>query len=188
MNNMTNMTAIKRAVVCAACIALCCVLPVAFHSVGLGSVLSPMHLPVLLCGLVCGGWYGLFCGLAGPLLSSMLTGMPGAMGLMTMVPELMAYGLFSGLAMKLVRTRSLYADMYISLITAMVLGRIVGGIAQVVTIRLMVIDLAYTAYIWIQSYFVVSFPGIVIQLILVPAVTLMLMKAKVIPTRYPKIA
>ena len=185
---MNNMTAIKKTVVCAACIALCCVLPVALHSVGLGSVLSPMHLPVLLCGLVCGGWYGLFCGLAGPLLSSMLTGMPGAMGLMTMVPELMAYGLAAGLAMKLIRTRSLCADIYISLIIAMVLGRVVGGIAQITVIQLMGLQTAFGIGIWVNSYFVGTFPGIISQLILIPALTRTLMNAKVIPARYTKIA
>jgi len=52
---MTTMSASKRTTLCAVCIALCYVLPIAFHSVGLGSILSPMHVPVLLCGLICGG-------------------------------------------------------------------------------------------------------------------------------------
>lgn len=185
---MSKMPSVKRTVVCAVCIALCCILPMAFHTIGLGSVFSPMHLPVLLCGLVCGGWYGLFCGLAGPLLSSLLTGMPGPMGLMTMVPELMAYGLAAGFAMKLIRTHSLVADIYIALITAMVLGRIVGGIAQLVVIQVMGLDSAFGIVIWLNSYFVGTLPGIISQLLVIPVLTLTLMKAKVIPARYPKIA
>ena len=58
------MSKIKKACICAICIALCYVLPVALHSFALGSILSPMHIPVLLCGLVCGGFYGAFCGIA----------------------------------------------------------------------------------------------------------------------------
>ena len=69
------MSKIKKACICAICIALCYVLPVALHSFGLGSILSPMHIPVLLCGLVCGGFYGAFCGIAGPIVSSILSGM-----------------------------------------------------------------------------------------------------------------
>ena len=73
---MTTMTSSKRMTLCAACIALCYVLPIAFHSVGLGGALSPMHIPVLLCGLICGSGAGLLCGLIGPVLSSLLSGMP----------------------------------------------------------------------------------------------------------------
>ena len=101
---MNKMSSVKRATVTAACIALCYILPMAFHSLGLGGAFSLMHIPVLLCGIICGGGYGLFCGMAGPLVSSVLSGMPSATGLIFMVPELMVYGLVSGLAMKLVRT------------------------------------------------------------------------------------
>ena len=98
------MTKIKKICICAICIALCYVLPIALHSFGLGSVLSPMHIPVLLCGLVCGSFYGVFCGIAGPVLSSILSGMPPATMLFTMIPELVVYGLITGLMMKWVRT------------------------------------------------------------------------------------
>jgi hypothetical protein len=184
---MNKMTTIKRLTICAACIALCYVLPLAFHSVGLGKVLSPLHLPVLLCGMVCGGGYGLFCGLAGPLLSSVLSGMPGPIGLITMVPELMTYGLMTGLAMKYIRTGRIITDLYISLILSMVIGRIVGGIAQLFAIYCVGIDSAFSIAIWINSYFIGTFPGILCQLILIPALVLTLEKAKVIPNRYHKV-
>ena len=106
---MCKMKSVKKLVICAVCIALCCVLPIAFHAFNLGVTFSPMHIPVLLCGLLCGGSYGLCCGLVGPLLSSLVSGMPGPMGLVTMVPELMAYGLSAGLLMKVVRTKNTYA-------------------------------------------------------------------------------
>ena len=113
---MKQKTSTKQITLCAVCIALCYVLPIAFHSVGLGSILSPMHIPVLLCGLVCGGGYGLICGLVGPLLSHLLSGMPGAMMLPRMIPELCVYGLVAGLALKNIRTGRFTADVYISLV------------------------------------------------------------------------
>ena len=70
---------IKRMTLSALCVALCVVLPIAFHVIpNAGAVLLPMHIPVLLCGLVCGWQYGLLCGILGPLVSSVLTGMPPA--------------------------------------------------------------------------------------------------------------
>ena len=183
---MTPHSSARRITLCAVCIALCYVLPLAFHTVGLGSMLSPMHIPVLLCGLVCGGGYGLICGIAGPLLSSLLSGMPGPMGLMTMVPELAVYGLSAGIFMKLIRTRNNCADIYITLIIAMVFGRIAGGIAQVIVIKAMVLDIVFNLFIWINSYFIGTLPGIVCHLILIPLLVLTLTKAKVIPSRYPQ--
>ena len=85
---MTNMSSAKRITLCAVCIALCYALPIAFHAVGLGGTLSPMHIPVLLCGLVCGGASGLICGIIGPVLSSLLSGMPPMLMLIRMIPEL----------------------------------------------------------------------------------------------------
>jgi len=178
------MSRIKKACICAICIALCYVLPMALHSLGLGSVLSPMHIPVLLCGLVCGGFYGLFCGIAGPVLSSVLSGMPPAAMLVTMIPELMIYGLFTGLMMKWVRSGKLLPDVYISLLVAMVLGRIAGGIAKALFIAVMATGDAFSIGIWATSYFVGTLPGIVAHLIVLPLLITVLTKTKVIPARY----
>lgn len=183
---MNQPSSVKRAAVSAACIALCYVLPIAFHSVGLGSTLSPMHIPVLLCGMLCGGGYGMFCGLAGPLLSSVLSGMPSATVLISMVPELMIYGLVSGLGMKLLRTQNLFADVYISLIAAMVLGRVAGGIASAVFY--LGTGEAFSIAIWAATYFVGTIPGIISQLILIPILIVTLMKAGIIPARYPNVS
>ena len=58
-----SMTQTKRLVLAALCVALGVVLPVAFHSVAnAGSIFLPMHIPVLLCGIICGWPYGLACG------------------------------------------------------------------------------------------------------------------------------
>ena len=178
------MPKIKRACICAICIALCYVLPVMLHSFGLGSILSPMHIPVLLCGLICGGFYGVFCGIAGPILSSVLSGMPPATMLFSMIPELVTYGLVCGLMMKRLRTGKLLADIYIALAAAMLLGRIVGGIAKALFIAIMATGDAFGIGAWVTGYFVTSLPGIVTHLILVPLLVTVLMKARVIPQRY----
>ncbi len=178
------MSATKRICITAICLALCCVLPMAFHAVGLGTAFSPMHIPVLLCGIVCGPVYGLVCGLAGPVLSSIATSMPGPTMLVSMVPELMTYGLAAGLLMKFVRTGKVYADLYLSLGAAMVLGRIIGGVAKM--LLYMGSGESFTLAMWLSGYFVTAIPGIVCHLVLVPLLVLSLTKAKLIPPRYPE--
>ena len=122
---------IKRLTLTALCVALCVVLPMAFHMIpNAGSVMLPMHIPVLLCGLVCGWQYGLLCGILGPLVSSVLTGMPPAAILPGMMVECGMYGCVGGLMMERVRTGSLYGDIYISLPVAMLAGRVISGIVK----------------------------------------------------------
>ena len=91
----------KNLAFCALCIALCVVLPMAFHAIAnAGPIFLPMHIPVLLCGLACGWPYGLVCGLLGPVLSGVLTGMPSPAVLPGMMVECGVYGLVSGLMMQ----------------------------------------------------------------------------------------
>lgn len=184
MNN-NKMTPIFKCSATAVCMALCVILPMALHAIpNAGTLLSPMHLPVLLCGMVCGWQYGLICGLIGPALSSLITGMPGMGYLPTMMFELAIYGLATGLLMKLVHTGKQVADIYISLVIAMLAGRILTGIAR----ALIFAAGSYSWKAWATGYFVSSFPGIVLQLILVPVLYLALQKAHLIPGRYDKAA
>ena len=98
---MNNLSYVKKAIITAACIALCVVLPTAFHAIpNAGSILSPMHIPVLLCGMICGWPMGLLCGIAGPVMSSLITQMPSFAYLPSMLVELAVYGLITGLAMQ----------------------------------------------------------------------------------------
>jgi LytS/YehU family sensor histidine kinase len=177
-----RMSYVKRSIITATCIALCPILPMAFHSIqNAGSIFSPMHIPVLLCGLICGPGFGLLCGLAGPLLSTIFTGMPPTAYLPPMMIELAVYGLVGGLMINLIRTRKLYVDLYSSLIIAMIAGRIVAGVAK----ALIFVPGGYSMTAWITSYFVTCWPGLVMHLILVPMIVLALMKARIIPERYP---
>lgn len=185
---MNSMPAVKRACICALCIALCYVLPLAFHALGAaqgGSAFSPMHIPVLLCGLLCGWPFGLFCGIAGPVLSSALSGMPPATSLISMLPELAVYGFASGLLMRLLRTGSTTADLYLSMLPAMLLGRVAGGVAK--ALFYLGTREAYSLSIWAAAYFVETLPGTVIQLVLLPSLALLLMKARLVPQRYPDV-
>ncbi len=175
---------VKNITVCAMCVALCYVLPLLFHATGVGSAFSPMHIPVLLCGLVCGGVYGGICGILGPLLSSLLSGMPPVLMLTRMIPELFAYGLIAGICMRYMKVGNSVADTYISLIAAMCVGRIVGGIATFVFYK--VTANAYNFSMWFASYFAEAVPGIIVQLIVVPLLVLTLQQARVIPPRYQK--
>ena len=180
---MQKMSAVKKSIITAVCIALCVVLPQAVHAVpNAGAIYLPMHIPVLLCGLICGWSYGLLCGLAGPALSALLTGMPPAAVLPGMLVECGVYGLAAGLLMQLLRTKHLYADLYISLAAAMLLGRVVSGIAK----ALIFSAGSYSMASWVAGSFVTALPGIVIQLALLPSIVYALMRARLIPQRYPK--
>lgn len=181
---MNTMSSVKKACICAVCIALCYALPLAFHAFALGAAFSPIHIPVLLCGLVCGPFYGAFCGIAGPIVSSVLSGMPPVTQLISMVPELFAYGLVCGILMKVIHTRSIYFDLYASMIPAMILGRIVGGFAK--ALFYLYAAKAYSIALWATAYFVDTLPGTILQLVLIPTLVFTLMKANLIPQRKPK--
>ncbi len=84
--------------------------------------------------------------------------------------------------MKLIKTKNLYADLYTSLIIAMLFGRIVTGAAKALIFAKGEITIAA----WATSYFVTSLPGIIIQLVLIPTIVFALMKANLVPQKYPK--
>ena len=176
------MSTVKRMVMTAICAAMCVVLPIAFHAIpNAGTVFLPMHIPVLLCGLVCGWPYGLVTGLLGPLLSSIITGMPPAAMLPSMMVECGVYGLVTGLMMRFVRTKNGLADLYISMVVAMILGRTVAGLAKAI-----IFTPGTAPFAWVTTSLVTGIPGIVIQLVLMPLVVFALTRARLIPARYPK--
>lgn len=178
---MKKMSHVKKSIITAVCIALCVVLPQAFHAIpNAGSIYCPMHIPVLLCGLICGWQYGLLCGIAGPLVSALITGMPPAAVLPGMLVECAAYGALTGLMMQLVHTKKVYPDLYISLLVAMLGGRIISGIAK----ALIFSAGSYSMTAWVTGSFVTSLPGIIVHLVLIPSIVYALMKAKLIPARY----
>lgn len=182
------MSTLKKLCICAVCVALCCVLPSAFHIFGEagGRTLSPMHFPVLLCGLICGWSYGGACGLLGPVLAFLTTHMPQPPRLFYMPFELMAYGALTGLFMRLIHTKRTYLDLLLSMIPAMLLGRMVGGLAQGAVLLSGATE--YSLTLWASGYLVSTLPGAIAQLIVIPAIYLVLEKSGLIPPRYPKAA
>jgi len=176
---MYKMSRTKKYVLTAMCITLCAVLPLVLHAVpGAGNTLLPMHIPVLLCGLIVGWPFGLMAGLFGPLLSSFTTGMPLMAYAPIMMIELGVYGMLAGMIIPIARTKNQYVNIYIALIPAMLLGRIIGGAARAI---FFIPETHATHFAWfVSSYFITSAPGIIIQLILIPVIIIALEKANLI--------
>lgn len=167
----------KPLVITALCIALGIVLPIAMHSVpNAGRVFLPMHLPILLCGLLVGWPYGLICGILTPLLSSVLTGMPPAPMLPSMLCELAVYGLAAGLLYQLLGKQKPVVRLYGALIGAMLAGRLVMGVVQALIFSVG----QYSMQVWVTSAFVTALPGIAIELVLIPLLVMGLRRAKVV--------
>lgn len=164
-------SATKNMVLSALCLALGLVLPTVFHLVGAGPALLPMHIPVLLCGLLCGWQYGALVGFITPLLSSLLTGMPPLFPVGTaMMLELCAYGVLAGLLYQKMRS-----NIYVSLLGAMLGGRIVSGIANAVFLGMA--GKAYGLSAFVAGAFVTALPGILIQIVFIPLIVIALQKS-----------
>ena len=158
INKLSTMSVVKQSIITAVCIALCVVLPMAFHSIPqAGMIYCPMHIPVLICGIICAPQYAIICGIAGPLLSSVLTGM-----LPSMLVELTCYALIASLLMKFVHTKKSAADLYISLIGALLIGRVIAGVVKALIFARG--EITITA--WATSYFVTCLPGIIMQIMI----------------------
>ena len=144
---------------------------------GLGNMLSPMHLPVLLCGFICGWRYGLLCGATLPLVRSFMFGMPVLYpNAVTYAFEFAAYGFFTGFVFLLFKKKNLTA-VYVSLVSAMLIGRAIKGIASAVCYG--IISWSYTFVMFISGAFVESLPGIVIQLVLIPVILVAIKKVRI---------
>ena len=150
----------------------------------IGNMLLPMHLPVILCGLICGWKYGLVVGAVTPILRSAIFSMPVMYpSAIAMAFELAAYGLLVGFLFKNARWQCV-KSLYRCLVTAMLGGRIVWGI--VMTIILGLGENGFTFAAFLSGAFLNAVPGIIAQLILVPAIMLALNKTHLVPFRNNK--
>ena len=143
----------------------------------IGSMLLPMHLPVLVCGFVCGWQYGLAVGFIVPLLRSVTFGMPPLFPTATaMAFELAVYGAVTGLMYaKFPKTNKM---VYVDLIIAMIAGRIVWGAVSMICYS--VAGKGFTWQMFVAGGFVNAIPGIILQIIVVPILVIALKSAKVI--------
>lgn len=141
----------------------------------IGNMLLPMHIPVILCGFLCGGGYGMAIGLVLPLLRSILFGMPPLMPIATaMAFELATYGLVSGfLYGKLWEKR---AGICLSLIGAMIAGRIVWGVVSFGLFSML--GNPFTWQIFFVQAVINAIPGIILQLILIPMIVYAIKRRK----------
>ena len=134
----------------------------------IGSMLLPMHIPVLLCGLICGWPYGLVVGFITPLLRGFIFGMPVfyPSGL-AMAFELATYGAVIGFLYSHSRWQCIIS-LYRCMIIAMLAGRAVWGVAEVILLGIKQNTFTFQAFI--AGAFLNAIPGIILQLVLIPAV------------------
>ena len=137
----------------------------------IGAMLCPMHIPVLLCGFLCGWPWGLTVGFIAPLLRSLTLGMPPMFPTaLCMAFELAAYGAFAGLLYRLLPRKKWC--IYAALLGAMLLGRLVWGGAMYVCMGIQGSAFAFSAFL--AGAITNAIPGIIVQIILVPILVMLL--------------
>lgn len=131
----------------------------------IGHALSPMHIPVLLCGMLCGGTYGMIVGFMAPLVRGMLLGMPPIFPIgVAMTFELATYGMISGVLYHRLPKKRIH--LYTSLIGAMLVGRAIWGIVRWIMALLFGIEFSWK--IFISAAFITALPGIICHLLIIP--------------------
>ncbi|MEG0049850.1 MAG: ECF transporter S component [Clostridia bacterium] len=173
---------ILRLVISALLLAIGFVLPFLTGQIPeIGSMLLPLHIPVLICGFVCGWPWGLALGFVLPILRSLFFGMPPMVPTaLAMAFEMAAYGAVSGLLYQKLSKKPV--NVYISLILAMLAGRIVWGLVSIPIYAAFAADPFAIGMFWVSG-FVKAWPGIVLQIVLVPVIVLALERAKILPVR-----
>ncbi len=147
----------------------------------IGKMLLPIHFPVFLCALICGWPWGLLVGLVLPILRSMIFTMPPMYPVaLAMAFECATYGFIAGFLYERSRKQSL-KTVYTSLLSAMLIGRVVWGIAMALLLGFKGGSFGFKAFI--AGAFVNAVPGIILQLILIPLIMVVLDKSGVIKFR-----
>ena len=166
---------IRKMVLSAMFLALAYVMPFLTGQIPeIGSMLCPMHIPVLLCGFICGGPWGLLVGFLAPLLRSVTLGMPPLFPTaVCMAFELATYGLVAGLLYRLLPKKK--ASVYGALLLAMVAGRVVWGIMMAICMGVTGGKFGFGAFI--AGAVTNAIPGIIVQIILIPILVIALEKA-----------
>lgn len=134
----------------------------------IGDSLLPLHLVVMLCGVICGWQYATPMGLALPFLRAAFFSMPPFYpNAVWMALELATYGFVIGFLFTL---RKKYSRVYllVCLICSMLAGRVVWGIAK--AILLGVADKPFGFEAFLIGGFVDAVPGLILQFVLVPLI------------------
>ena len=183
MNNAATATArtaspVRKLTYSALFLALAMVLPFLTGQIPeIGSMLCPMHLPALLCGFMCGWPWGLAVGFLSPLLRSAIFGMPPVWVSVAMAFEMAAYGAISGLLYRKLRGRG--GRIYLSLIAAMLAGRLVWGLVQFLLAGLR--STTFNLTMFLSGAVTMALPGIILQLVLIPVLVMVMERTDMIP-------
>lgn len=166
---------IRKLVYAAICLALCMVLPFLTGQMQqIGNALCPMHIPVLLCGFLCGGYYAAAVGAIAPLLRFALFGMPPIFPIGTaMCFELLTYGLLAGILYQKFPKKTI--NIYAALLSAMLGGRIVWGIVRFVMALLFHVEFSFSMFV--AGAFITAIPGILCHIVLIPIIVMALERA-----------
>ena len=182
MKQKTSKQRIYDLILAALCMALGIVLPFFTGQIPqIGGMLLPMHLPVLLCGLLCGWQYGGLVGFVLPLLRYAMFGMPPIFPTgIAMAFELAAYGIIAGYLYNHSRWQCVIS-LYRSLIAAMIGGRIVWGVVRVLLTG--VSGEPFTWQLFLSGAFLTAIPGIILQLVFIPVLMVALDRTGMVRVR-----
>jgi hypothetical protein len=174
------MNNVKKLAVTAMLFAVGMVLPFFIGQIpAIGKMLLPMHIPVLLCGFIVGWQYGALIGFLLPIVRGLVFGMPPLYpNAVAMAFEMAAYGFVSGYLYSHARWQCTKM-LYISLVTAMLAGRIVWAFAEVILLGIG--GNIFTWKMFAAGAFLNAIPGIIVQLTLIPLIMVALRRAKVVP-------
>ncbi len=175
---MKKQNNLNKLVLSAMFLALAYVLPFLTGQVPeIGNMLCPMHIPVILCGYICGGPWGLAVGFIAPLLRSLTLGMPPLFPkAVSMAFELAVYGLLSGVLYRAFPKKKIY--IYFSLVISMIIGRAVWGIVHFACLGFDISKFGLAIF-WTEAV-MNAIPGIILQLVLIPVAVMLLEKTKII--------
>lgn len=173
--NEPKNTLIRRLTYSAMFLALALVLPFLTGQIPqIGSMLCPMHIPVLLCGFLCGWPWGLAVGLIAPVMRSVIFGMPPLYPVaLAMACELAGYGAVSGIFYRILPKKKW--SIYVSLLIAMIAGRLIWGGAEYLLLG--VKGNQFTLAAFYSGAIAGAVPGIILQIVLIPIIVMLLQKA-----------
>lgn len=175
-------------VTCAMLSALAVILASSVHyfaggDTNIASLISPMHFPVFLAGILCGQWLGLICGAMAPLIGFLTSGRPPfPQGLIPMVFELATYGFLTGLFRKIF-LKNPKTDRFasiIALVLAMIGGRIVNAVCFAIVTAILGNPFFAGFTTQIVKNFIKTWVGVIAQLVLIPAILFALQKSGVL--------
>ena len=176
-----NHAHVKKMVLSALFLALAYVLPFLTGQVPqIGAMLCPMHIPVLLCGFFCGAPWGLAVGILAPLTRSLILGMPPLFPTaLCMAFELAAYGAAAGFLHRRLERKK--GNIYLALLAAMALGRVVWGAVMFLCMGLTGGSFTFAAFL--AGAVTNAIPGIVLQIVVIPVLVMLLDRPGIVDTR-----